>query len=212
MQLGEMAPEPRTGRGRPAVCFVNLPQRYPLTTAKLSAREGRATSNTDRLDMSVDFQPVNIAVMTVSDCVRRMMTGPRPSPRGLPMTAMSWPTARSSQTTCRRSSRSFAGSTTGHRYRHSHRRYRLTGRTARPKRLRRSSKRTPRLRRTVPFLSFAKIGTSTVQSRAMMALLAAPICSRFRDRLPDAATGGRHPSLPARHPPPSCNLPRSCRD
>ena len=25
------------------------------------------TSNTDRLDMSVDFQPVNIAVMTVSD-------------------------------------------------------------------------------------------------------------------------------------------------
>ena len=169
------------------------------------------TRNTDRLDMSVTFQPVNIAVMTVSDSRTPDDDSPRPSRPRIAEDGRSADRRIITDDVPKIVAHLRAGSRPEHRCRHSHRRYRPG--------LRQHARSVCADRRKghsgfgelFRFLSFAKIGTSTVQSRRWP-LPAAPICSRFRSPsgcrdggTTSFATSSTSATVPA-------ILSRSCRD
>ena len=166
------------------------------------------TRNTDRLDMSVDFQPVNIAVMTVSDS--RTPDDDRSGDLLASRIAEDghvWPTAGSSPTTCRRSSRSSRlDRRPEHRCRHSHRRYR-------PDRPRQHARSVCADRRK-GHSRLANCSASCPSPRSAPRRCVARrwrccrrhLSVRLPDRLPDAATGGTilRYQLDIRHRP--CNF------
>ena len=152
------------------------------------------TRNTDRLDMSVAFQPVNIAVMTVSDsrtpeddrsgdllASRIAEDGHVLADRGIITDDVpkivaqlrAWIDDSDIDVV-------IATGGTG-----------LTGRDSTPEAFAQIvEKDIPGFGELFRYLSFAKIGTSTVQSRAMAGVAGGTYLFALPDRLPDAATGG----------------------